>query len=149
MVARGYDVVVGTYLKRFGRSTVRQRMIEKMIARSPAAARVLDLGCGAGVPLSSELIEHGFSVVGIDCSAQQIEMARRNVPKAEFVHADMNAVTFAPRSSHAVAAHMYLEKITHPVRSGRHRAWSRRTAATCHKRLFGCVVPRVGIHRFL
>jgi 2-polyprenyl-3-methyl-5-hydroxy-6-metoxy-1,4-benzoquinol methylase len=103
-VARGYDVVAKTYLRRFGRSAVRQRMLDEMMARLPAAAHVLDLGCGAGVPLSSALVEHGFSVVGIDGSMRQIEMARRNVPKAEFVHADMTAVTFAPHSFDAVAA---------------------------------------------
>jgi 2-polyprenyl-3-methyl-5-hydroxy-6-metoxy-1,4-benzoquinol methylase len=69
----------------------------------------LDFGCGAGVPLSSELVEHGFGVVGLDCSAKQI------VPNAEFVHPDMTAVTFASHSFHTVAAfyllRIYLEKI--------------------------------------
>jgi cyclopropane fatty-acyl-phospholipid synthase-like methyltransferase len=79
-------------------------MLDEMMAHFPAAARVLDLGCGPGVPASSELVEHGFSVVGIDCSVKQIEMARQNVPKAEFVHVDMTAVSFAPHSFNAVAA---------------------------------------------
>lgn len=113
IVAHGYDVVAGTYLKRFGRSAVRQRILDEMMAHLPAAARVLDLGCGAGVPLSSALVEHGFNVVGIDGSVKQIEMARRNVPKAEFVHADMTAVTFAPHSFDAVAA---FYSITHVPR---------------------------------
>jgi 2-polyprenyl-3-methyl-5-hydroxy-6-metoxy-1,4-benzoquinol methylase len=113
IVAHGYDVVARTYLQRFGRSAVRQRMLDEMMARLPAAARVLDLGCGAGVPLSSALVEHGFSVVGIDGSVKQIEMARWNVPKAEFVHADMTAVTFPPHSFDAVAA---FYSITHVPR---------------------------------
>ena len=113
IVAHGYDVVAKTYLKRFGRSAVRQRMLDEMIGRLPAAAHVLDLGCGAGVPLSSALVEQGFSVVGIDGSMKQIEMARRNVPKAEFVHADMTVVPFAPRSFDAVAA---FYSITHVPR---------------------------------
>jgi trans-aconitate methyltransferase len=71
MVAHGYDVVARTYLKRFGRSAVRQRMLDEIMAHLPAAARVLDLGCGPGVPVSSELD------VGLDCSVKQIEMAQQ------------------------------------------------------------------------
>jgi 2-polyprenyl-3-methyl-5-hydroxy-6-metoxy-1,4-benzoquinol methylase len=104
VVAHGYDVVAGTYLERHGQSVVRDRWLREMIARLPNAARVLDLGCGAGVPVSHQLAERGFDVVGVDGSAEQIKLARRNVPDAEFIHADMAAVAFLPRSFDAVAA---------------------------------------------
>jgi 2-polyprenyl-3-methyl-5-hydroxy-6-metoxy-1,4-benzoquinol methylase len=49
---------------------------------------VLDLGCGAGVPVAREMIARGFKVTGVDISAQQIEQARRNVPEAQFIEGD-------------------------------------------------------------
>lgn len=113
VVAHGYDVMAETYLERHGRSAVRDRWLEEMIARLPAAARVLDLGCGAGVPVAHRLAERDFSVVGIDGSARQIELARRNVPAAEFIHADMTAACFRPCSFDGVAA---FYSITHVPR---------------------------------
>jgi cyclopropane fatty-acyl-phospholipid synthase-like methyltransferase len=113
VVAHGYDVIVGTYLARHGQSIVRDRWLQETMARLPDAARVLDLGCGAGVPVAHRLAGCGFDVVGVDGSAEQIKLARRNVPEAEFIHADMTAVTFPPRSFDAVAA---FYSITHVPR---------------------------------
>jgi 2-polyprenyl-3-methyl-5-hydroxy-6-metoxy-1,4-benzoquinol methylase len=104
IVARGYDLVAETYLERFGRSQVRDRWTSELITRLPERARVLDLGCGAGVPVALQLTELGFEVLGIDISIRQIEMARINAPTAEFMQADMIAVAFAPASFDAVAA---------------------------------------------
>ena len=52
-------------------------------------SRVLDLGCGAGVPATKLLVEAGFDVTGVDISEVQIERARSLVPGATFIHADM------------------------------------------------------------
>jgi cyclopropane fatty-acyl-phospholipid synthase-like methyltransferase len=45
---------------------------------------VLDVGCGAGIPVDRYLVQHGHAVTGIDISRRQIELARRNVPQAQF-----------------------------------------------------------------
>jgi cyclopropane fatty-acyl-phospholipid synthase-like methyltransferase len=113
VVAHGYDVVAGTYLARHGKSVVRERWLCEMIARLPDTARVLDIGCGAGVPVAHRLAERGFDVVGVDGSAEQIKLARRNVPDAEFIHVDMTTIAFPPRSFDAVAA---FYSITHVPR---------------------------------
>jgi SAM-dependent methyltransferase len=47
--------------------------------------RVVDVGCGAG-PLSAALVDAGFEVTGIDCSAELLSIARTAVPKAHFIH---------------------------------------------------------------
>jgi 2-polyprenyl-3-methyl-5-hydroxy-6-metoxy-1,4-benzoquinol methylase len=104
VVAAGYDIVAEAYLARHGRSQVRDRWIDELIARLPVQARVLDLGCGAGVPVARRLAERGFHVLGIDISIRQIGLARINVPAAEFVRADMTAIEFAAASFDAVAA---------------------------------------------
>lgn len=124
IVARGYDAVAGAYLERFGRSQVRARWLDALIARLPKAARVLDLGCGAGVPVARRLIDLGCDMVGVDASAGQIELARRTVPGAEFIHADMTRVDLAAGSFDAVAA---FYSITHVPRV-EHAALLRRIA---------------------
>lgn len=50
-------------------------------------------GCGNGVP-ATRLAAERFDVTGIDISGAQIERARRNVPGATFVQADLREVEF-------------------------------------------------------
>jgi SAM-dependent methyltransferase len=68
------------------------------------AARVVDLGCGAGIPATRELASHGLQVLGVDFSAVQLHRAQRLVPAARFVQADMAALHLRPSSTDAVAA---------------------------------------------
>lgn len=49
-----------------------------------AGARVLDLACGTGLPTTRQLTEAGLKVTGIDISPGMIELARENVPEADF-----------------------------------------------------------------
>jgi SAM-dependent methyltransferase len=114
IVADGYDRIADDYLGRFGRSSVRAAKYAELITRLPAGAAVLDLGCGAGVPVARDLIAHGFQVTGVDASLAQIERARRNVPEANFVQSDMASVNFHAESFDAVSA---FYSITHLPRS--------------------------------
>src|SRR5262245_7920684 len=66
-------------------------------------ARVLDLGCGNGVPVARELSRR-YAVTGVDLSPVQIQRARALAPAARFVCADMTTVEFAPASFDAVTA---------------------------------------------
>ena len=88
-VALGYDKIADIYIDRFGRSSVRTAKLADLIAHLPAAASILDLGCGAGIPVARDHVERGFKVTGVDASSGQIERAQRNVPEAEFMLADM------------------------------------------------------------
>jgi hypothetical protein len=73
-----------------GPSTVRQKWMGRLIEGWPASSgRVLVLGCGAGVPVACDLTTRGHAVVGVDGSAQQVVRARRDVPSAVFLEADM------------------------------------------------------------
>jgi SAM-dependent methyltransferase len=65
--------------------------------------RVLELGCGVGVPTTQRLAQR-FAVTGVDISAQHIALARRNVPAATCIQADMAALDFPPAGFDAVAA---------------------------------------------
>ena len=60
-----------------------------MIDRLAPGARVLDLGCGTGVPTAGMLAESGLEAVGIDVSTEMLALARRNVPTGRFVAMDV------------------------------------------------------------
>jgi SAM-dependent methyltransferase len=105
LVAAGYDAVADAYFDRFGVSVVRRKWLGRLMdSLRPEGDRVLDLGCGAGVPVARDLAALGHAVVGVDVSAQQILRARHNVPTATFIEADMCEVKFEPTSFDAVGA---------------------------------------------
>ncbi len=68
-------------------------------------APVLDLGCGCGVP-ATQILAENFAVTGVDFSSVQIERARKLVPDAQFICADMATVDF-PRESFAAIVSFY------------------------------------------
>jgi ubiquinone/menaquinone biosynthesis C-methylase UbiE len=80
------------------------RHVAELLKKLPEGANVLELGCGAGVPCTQVLIEHGLNVTGNDISAAQIALAREHVPKATLIQGDMLFLDFAPASFDAVLA---------------------------------------------
>jgi SAM-dependent methyltransferase len=105
LVATAYDAIAEAYLVRYAASSVREKWLGRLIERMPArGCDVLDLGCGAGVPVARELVSRGFSVAGVDISTEQIRRARANVPRAEFIQADMSAMAFDAERFDAIGA---------------------------------------------
>lgn len=105
IVADGYDNIAERYLEWSSQIAVdpRDQMLEEFSARLQAGARVLDLGCGAGIP-STRALATKFDVTGVDISAAQIERASRNVPKAGFIQADIGEVELSAASFDGVTA---------------------------------------------
>jgi ubiquinone/menaquinone biosynthesis C-methylase UbiE len=105
LVADGYDAIGDAYTAQAleSRAHDREWYLDVFSEHVPSGATLLDLGCGAGVPTTGRLAEH-YDVTGVDISPGQIERARRNVPKAEFVAADITEVEFPPDSFDAVTA---------------------------------------------
>jgi len=105
IVETGYDRIAERHLAWINeiRGDPRLRFLNDLIARLPARPTSLDLGCGAAVPCTALLAERG-DVVGVDVSASQLQLARRNVPGARFIKSDMTAVKFPAASFDSVTA---------------------------------------------
>jgi SAM-dependent methyltransferase len=104
-VAEGYDAIAERYFdwSDASPSPTRLRWLERALTRIPQGSEVLDLGCGAGVPMTRALAA-GRRVIGVDISSRQIELARRNVPAATFIEADMTTLQLPSNSLDAVVA---------------------------------------------
>jgi len=105
IVQEGYDRIVREHAEwtEQARREERERYTYLLQQRVPPGARILELGCGTGVPTTRELAE-SFAITGVDISAGQLALARQNVPLACFVQADMTRLGFAPASFDSVAA---------------------------------------------
>jgi len=104
LVKRSYDLIAEAYLaSKEGEDPDTYAPVEQLSALLPAGAAVLDLGCGAAIPVAQRLAER-FAVTGVDISARQIELARRYVPAGLFIKADMTAVGFTPGAFDAVVS---------------------------------------------
>jgi cyclopropane fatty-acyl-phospholipid synthase-like methyltransferase len=112
LVRRGYDAISLAYRGDDGEAAPSSAedvsryagWIEELAGLLPAGGQVLDLGCGAGIPATRELAGHGLRVLGVDFSAVQIRRARRLVPSASLVQADMTELRLRPASLDAVVS---------------------------------------------
>ena len=59
-------------------------LFNQFIDTLPEKARILDLGCGTGIPIAKLLSDKGFSLLGIDRSEKLLKVAQENVPNAIF-----------------------------------------------------------------
>jgi SAM-dependent methyltransferase len=129
IVAAGYDAMAERYLawSDLRPSAARLRYLALADELIPAGADVLELGCGAGIPMTATLAA-GRTLTGVDISAGQIELARANVRSATFLHADLTALDMPPASFDAVVAFYSLTHVPraeHAALFGRIRSWLR------------------------
>lgn len=116
IVEQGYDVIADTFVEWRDRivGDPRRAWAAELTSRLDDGARVLELGCGAGVPDTRVLAER-FRVTGVDVSGEQVRRARANVPSAEFIQADFTALELEPSSFEAVAAFYSFNHVPHDL----------------------------------
>jgi SAM-dependent methyltransferase len=109
LIERSYNIIAPQYLEwttaRSTRTSTRLHYLHKLKAAIPAKSKILDLGCGAGVPCTQFFVAQGHDVTGVDISAAQIDLAREHVPQPRrLVHGDMMALEFPAESFNVVVA---------------------------------------------
>jgi SAM-dependent methyltransferase len=104
VVRNGYDAAAESYLADRPRAAGDVATLTQLTSRLRTGSCVLDLGCGAGVPVSARLQAAGFVVVGLDLSMTQLRLARQNV-SGSLTHADMSALPFRAASFDGVVAY--------------------------------------------
>jgi ubiquinone/menaquinone biosynthesis C-methylase UbiE len=87
--AAAFDAIGERYDDAFPHKSGQIIATQWVIDRLPPGARVLDLGCGTGVPTAGMLVESGLEVIGVDVSTEMLTLARRNVPSGRFVAMDV------------------------------------------------------------
>ena len=78
MNENSYDEISDAWVAERKQSNV-SRLIVALVEKMTRKGRVLDIGCGGGVPIASYLQQQGFEITGIDISMRMIELARENL----------------------------------------------------------------------
>lgn len=87
--APAFDLIAERYDEAFTDRGAQLAAGRWLIDQLPAGARVLDLGCGSGLPTAMQLAEAGMEVVGTDESERMLELARGRVPGGTFLRRDL------------------------------------------------------------
>ena len=105
IVKTGYDQLSSHYRNYFEVSHKHEYTvwINDLLPLMDKNSRILELGCGDGLPIAQNLSTH-YRYTGIDISPVQIQNAKRNVPHATFLTADMTEITYADDSFNCIIA---------------------------------------------
>jgi cyclopropane fatty-acyl-phospholipid synthase-like methyltransferase len=105
LVGRGYDAI-GVRFDEWRDRIVgdpRREWEDELVSRLDDGSRVLELGCGAGVPDTQRLAAR-YRVTGVDISNEQVRRARAAMPDVEFIRADLTALELDAGSFDAVVS---------------------------------------------
>jgi len=93
IVENGYDNIARTYHKQRDKFKSHE-LLAGFSSLLPSGGDVLDVGCGAGVPVAGFLVRAGFQVTGVDVSSSMLELAHAQVPEASLLKMDMRQLAF-------------------------------------------------------
>jgi SAM-dependent methyltransferase len=107
--SNGYEAVAAEFLANRGNALTRSRGIGVKPVREwartlPRGATVLDLGCGAGFPITDVLVTEGLNVYAIDAAPSFVDAFRSNLPGIPVVCEAVEDSTFFDRTFDAVLA---------------------------------------------
>lgn len=117
VVRAGYDEVAARYLAERPTDGADVALLEDFLGRLPATARVLDAGCGAGVPVTSCMLNRGYPTVGLDISIAQLVLAQDRVAAANAVQGDLTVLPSRDAAFGAVVSYyavIHVPREDHP-----------------------------------
>src|SRR5947208_14115591 len=85
-----------------------------LLAAIPAGSEVLELGCGAGIPVAAEILRNGHTYTGVDISVRQVELAMSHLPDGDFRVGNVLDQAFDAEAFDAVLALYVMTHIPRP-----------------------------------
>ena len=102
-VRRGYDELIGAYDAERAEDDRGKAILDDFLDSIETPARILDVGCGPGVPVLRRLSAEA-TALGFDLSREQLNLAAANVPEAVHVQGEMTSVPLRDDTCDAITA---------------------------------------------
>ena len=100
---RIYDKVAAEWEKVRRAFAGEQPYLEAIVERLPRDGRIVDLGCGTGVPIARFFIERGYAVTGVDAAPAMLALCRASFATAEWIEQDMRTLALNRRFDAIIA----------------------------------------------
>lgn len=82
---------------------IEQHWLDRFLALIPAQGEILDIGCGAGIPIAQYFISHQFHVTGVDGAEPMIARCQKRFPQSRWHVADMRSLALSRSFSGLIA----------------------------------------------
>ncbi len=103
LVKTGYNVCAKNYAD--NRDLLKnEKYLQTLVTYLKPKSKILDIGCGSGVPISKYFFDQNFDVTGLDISEEMIKLAKNNLPQCTFLVQDMTDINLPNNSFDAIVA---------------------------------------------
>ena len=102
-----YNIIADSFSENRYQGLMEKVYLDMLIAITGKGANVLDLGCGTGMPMMNYLLTQGMHVTGVDASYRMLDIARHNLPSADFLQADMRQLSLDRKFDAIIAWHSF------------------------------------------
>jgi len=72
-----------------------EELLNFFIRLVPKGGKILDLGCGTGIPIGKRLQDAGLNITGVDVSDEMIKEFKKNLPGSSSVKIPMTEINWA------------------------------------------------------
>ena len=105
IVKIGYDRLSSQYRHHFDSTHSHDYFIwiNDLLSRIDTNSKILELGCGDGIPVA-QILSANHKYTGIDLSPIQIQNAKENVPNGTFLTGDMTELNYSDHSFDCIIA---------------------------------------------
>ena len=87
-----YEANARAYDAKRSRALAEAQWLRRFARALPQGARVLDLGCGSGLPISGWLIDKGFQLTGLDFAPAMLDICRTRWPDGDWRLGDIRTL---------------------------------------------------------
>nr|WP_233174094.1 class I SAM-dependent methyltransferase [Pedobacter sp. ASV19] len=106
-VFESYNIIADWFAENRYQGLMEKAYLDKIIEILGKGSSILDLGCGTGMPMMGYLLSQGMQVAGVDASHRMLEIAKNNLPFAEFQLADMRELSLGKKFDAIIAWHSF------------------------------------------
>lgn len=82
--------------------------LNSFISALPEGGRVLDLGCGNGIPIGKKISDYGLKITGVDVSDEMVKEYQKNVPESLAIRLPMTQIDWKEEFDGIVSSYSML-----------------------------------------